>query len=185
MLNARGSELGFLVVEFGSGGDGPSLGWKVVEPWTRSRAVTVAVLEGEIASPALDIALCSDLVYLSPSVRLRLAKGPQSPSSAVIWALGRAGRRALSRGLLSTADIDAREAVEMGIAHLVVDDSAELPLPPGCSLTAMTSARDLMRSTVSGTAGLALELAAFRLLFAAGDPEEGAGAFLEKREPSF
>jgi enoyl-CoA hydratase/carnithine racemase len=103
----------------------------------------------------------------------------------VIWALGRAGRRALARGLLSTAEIPAGEAVEIGIAHQVLVDRMELPLPPGVSLAAVTSARDLMRSAPSRSAGLALELAAFRLLFAAGDPKEGATAFLDKRDPSF
>jgi enoyl-CoA hydratase/carnithine racemase len=177
--------MGLVVVEFGSGGDGSDLEWRTVEPWTRSRAVTISVLGGDIASPALDIALCSDLVYLAPSVTLRLGEGPRSPSPAVIWALGRAGRRALARGLLSAADIGATEAVEIGIAHKVVDDPVELPISLTCSLTAVTTARDLMRSAPSGSAGLALELAAFRLLFAAGDPEEGAMAFLEKREPVF
>jgi enoyl-CoA hydratase/carnithine racemase len=42
-----------------------------------------------------------------------------------------------------------------------------------------------MRASARGSAGLALELATFRLLFAAGDPEEGARAFLEKRDPRF
>jgi enoyl-CoA hydratase/carnithine racemase len=61
--------------------------------------VTVAEVAGELASPALDVALCSDLIYLRPRANLRLAS--------------------------------------------------------------------------------------FRLLFAAVDPEEGARAFLEKRDPKF
>jgi len=182
---AEASRMGILVVEFEGGGDGSGIDWEIIERWTRSRAVTCAVLGGDVASPALDIALCSDLVYLLPVTRLRLAAGSGAPTPGVIWALGRAGRRALARGLLSTHDLDADEAKEFGVAHAVLRDRAELPIPRGASLTAVTTARDLMRSTRPGSAGLALELAAFRLLFAAGDPEEGAGAFLEKREPSF
>lgn len=182
---AEASRMGLLAVEFEGGGDGSGIGWEIIEQWTRSRAVTCAVLRGDVASPALDIALCSDLVYLLPLTRLRLAAGPGAPTPGVIWALGRAGRRALARGLLSTHDLDADEAKEIGVAHTVLRDGAELPIPRGASLTAVTTARDLMRSARPGSAGLALELAAFRLLFAAGDPEEGAGAFLEKREPSF
>lgn len=182
---AEASRMGLLTVDFKGGGDGSGIGWDIIEQWTRSRAVTCAVLGGEVASPALDVALCSDLVFLLPSTRLRLAAGPGAPTPGVIWALGRAGRRALARGLLSTADLEADEAKEIGVAHSVVRDRAEPPIPEGVSLTAVTTARDLMRSAVPGSAGLALELAAFRLLFAAGDPEEGAGAFLEKREPSF
>ena len=53
------------------------------------------------------------------------------------------------------------------------------------SVASLTAARDLLRASARGSAGLALELATFRLLFAAGDPEEGARAFLEKRDPKF
>ena len=182
---AEASELGFLTAEFKSGGDGSGLCWSALEPWTRSRAVTLAVLDGAIASPALDIALCSDLVYVLPSARLRLARGRQAPAPGVIWALGRAGRRALARGLLSPVDLDGAEAVEIGIAHGIIQDRDAMPVTDRASLTASTAARDLMRSVIPGGAGLALELAAFRLLFASGDPERGAGAFLEKKEPSF
>ena len=63
--------------------------------------------------------------------------------------------------------------------------SASLPLPSNLSVAALTTARDLMRSAISGGPGLALELASFRLLFAAGEPAEGARAFLEKRRPDF
>ncbi len=184
-LATLASETGFLVVDVASGGDGSPLPWSVVEAWVRGRAVTVAVVEGVVASPALDIALCSDLIYLLPSTRLCLAPGPGLPSPGVIWALGRAGRRALARGLLSTAEIPAGEAVEIGIAHQVLVDRMDLPLLAGLSLAAVTSARDLMRSAPPRSAGLALELAAFRLLFAVGDPTEGAEAFLDKRDPSF
>ena len=179
------SEIGLLAVEFASGGDGTPAPWSVVEPLTRCRAVTLAIVEGSLSSPALDIAVCCDLVCLLPGARLRFAVGSGPPSPAVIWALGRAGRRALARGLLSTADCDAPEAVEIGIAHLVLRDRADLPVLGPSSLNAVTTARDLVRSAVPGGAGMALELASFRLMFAAGDPAEGAAAFLAKRDPVF
>ena len=182
---AAASEVGLVIAEFDGGGDGSGLDWTALEPWTRSRAVTVAVVEGSVASPVLDLALCSDLVYLLPSARLCLARGPGAPAPGVIWALGRAGRRALARGLLSTVDLAATEAVDLGVAHELIRDRSDLSFPRGASLTAATTARDLMRSGVPGGSGLALELAAFRFLFATSDPEEGARAFLEKREPSF
>lgn len=184
-LIGAASEVGLLGVEFGSGGDGTHIPWPAVEPLTRCRAVTLAVVEGLVSSPALDIALCCDLVCLLPGTQLRLAAGSGPPSPSVIWALGRAGRRALARGLLSTVDCDAQEAVEIGIAHLVVQDRADLPVLGPSSLNAVTTARDLVRSAVSGSAGMALELASFRLMFAAGDPAEGATAFLDKRDPVF
>ena len=71
------------------------------------------------------------------------------------------------------------------LAHEVVDSADELPLPSPASLAAATAARDLMRSQAAGEPGRALELATFRLLFASGDPNEGARAFLERRNPTF
>lgn len=178
-------EIGYLVVEFPAGGSGRVVRWLDLEPWTRSRAVTVAVVAGTLASPGLDAALCSDLVYLRPGARLRLSSSAAPPSDGVIWALGRAGRAALARGLLEIADVSADEAVRLGIANAVVAPEDPLPLPAHVSEASLTAARDLLRSSARGTPGLALELASFRLLFAAGDPAEGARAFLEKRDPTF
>jgi enoyl-CoA hydratase/carnithine racemase len=185
LLSSAG-EIGCLRVEFPAGGDGSRVPWMSLEPWTRSRAVTVAVVgSGEIASPALEVALCSDLVYLRPKVVLRLSTSPAPPSDGVIWALGRSGRAALARGLLETRDLDPTEAVVLGLATAVVAADGPLPIPDDASVASLTAARDLMRASAHGSSGLALELASFRLLFAAGDPEEGARAFLEKRDPKF
>ncbi len=178
-------EPGLVVVGFGEGDGGESLSWDALEPWTVSRAVTVAEITGTLASPALDVALCCDLVYLRPGALLRLSSSSAEPSPGVIWALGRGGRNALYRGLMETADIEAEEAVEIGLVNRVVASEDPLPLPDAASLTALTTVRDLMRAGKSGASGLALELASFRLLFAAGDPNEGARAFLEKRKPEF
>ena len=184
-LTSETRELGYLVVAFQEGGGGDPLPWSALENWTRSRAVTVAEVAGELASPALDVALCSDLIYLRPQASLRLAATSGPPSDGVIWALGRAGRAALARGLLEEDDLSAVEAVKLGVATGIVVADESLPLPNPISVASLTTARDLMRASARGSAGLALELASFRLLFAAGDPEEGARAFLEKRDPKF
>jgi enoyl-CoA hydratase/carnithine racemase len=184
-LGAEASEIGYLVVEFPGGGEGDAPPWSALEPWTGSRAVTVAKVAGMLATPALDVALCSDLVYLRPQTVLHLASSTAPPSAGVIWALGRAGRAALARGLPDPAGVSASDAVSLGLASGVVESEGGLQLPSGISIASLTAARDLMRSRARGSAGLALELASFRLLFAAGDPEEGARAFLEKRNPNF
>ena len=184
-LIAETREIGYFVVDFPEGGGGEPLPWSALELWTRSRAVTVANVAGELSSPALDVALCSDLVYLRPQASLRLAATDGPPSDGVIWALGRAGRPALARGLLEVSDLSAADAVTLGVATGVVPADEPLPLPEAMSVASLTAARDLLRASARGSAGLALELASFRLLFAAGDPEEGARAFLEKRDPEF
>lgn len=157
------------------------LGWDQVDRWTRTRAVTVAEVRSDIRGAVLDVALCSDLVYLRHGVALLLDHG--EPSPGLVWALGRAGRAALSRGLLDTDAISAGEAVRLGMAQRVLEREEPVPLPEGASLVAMTAARDLMRCSVD--ARPALELASFRFLFASGDPIEGADAFLERRDPEF
>jgi enoyl-CoA hydratase/carnithine racemase len=157
------------------------VGWLELEFWTRSRAVTVAEVRSTISGPALDIALCSDLVYLRRDVELTLAKG--EPSAGLVWALGRAGRAALARGLLDPAPLSADEAVRLGLAQRVLDDGESPAVTDAASVVALTTARDLMRSSVG--ARTEIELASFRLLFASGDPGEGARAFFDGRSPDF
>jgi enoyl-CoA hydratase/carnithine racemase len=183
-LLGQAREPGFLRVDVESGGGG-ALSWTCLEPWTRSRAVTVAVIDGTVASPGLEVALCSDLVFVRPCAVLELAAGAGPPAAGVVWALGRAGRAALARGLLDSSSLTADEAVALGLAQATAVRGEELPLPEGFSQAAVTTARDLMRASATAGPGLALELASFRLLFASGDPNEGGRAFLEKREPEF
>jgi enoyl-CoA hydratase/carnithine racemase len=184
-LTAAAADLGFLTVEFEEGRGGSPVPWRVLSGWTRARSVTVADIRGSLASSALDVALCCDLVYLRTEALLQLAAPGSEPSAGVLWALGRRGRRALARGLLDATALSASEAVGVGLAEAVVDASRPLPLPEASSVAALTAARDLVRSAATGRAGLGLELATFRLLFSTGDPGEGARAFLEKRRPDF
>lgn len=176
------AEPGVVHVSFAdSGRGGEALSWADLEPWTRTRAVTVAELKSSMATPALDVALCADLVYLWPDVELAFPQGEQPAS--LVWALGRAGRAALARGLLDPTPIRAQEAVRLGLAQGLLEAGEQLPDREGLSLVALTTARDLMRGSV--TARPVLEAASFRLLFASGDPVEGARAFLERRPPDF
>ena len=179
------AEPGLIVIRFSGGPPSASVTWNDIEPLTRGRAVTVSLIEGDLDSPGLDIALVCDLVLMDHGATIALGKLDQPQSPGTLWALARAGRAALARGLLDDGRVAPEEAVRLGLAHEVVDTTTEPPLPNPSSLTALTAARDLLRSRASGEAGRALELATFRLLFASGDPEEGARAFLERRAPDF
>jgi len=174
-------EPGVLVVVFDGGGAEEELPWSELEPWTRTRSVTVADVRSSLDRGALDVALCSDLLYLRPGVEL--ATGSGEPSAGLVWALGRAGRAALARGLLDPAPLGPADVVRLGLAQAVLDPGQDLPVSGRESLTALTTARDLLRTSPSARSSL--EMASFRLLFASGDPGEGARAFLDRRQPDF
>ena len=177
-----GDEPGVVHVVFeGQSDRDEPLDWPVLERWTRSRAVTVADVRSTFGGSVLAAALCADAIYLRRGVDVLLDAG--EPSPGLVWALGRAGRAALARGLLDDRPITADEAVRIGLANGVLDDEEAVPTPDGASLAAMTTARDVMR--VSVDARPVLELVSFRLLFSSGDPKEGAKAFLERRDPVF
>lgn len=175
------SESGIVHVVFDGEARQESLAWSEIEGWTRTRAVTVAEIRSNLGNAALDAALCADLVYLREDADLRTGDG--EASAGLLWALGRAGRAALSRGLLVARSITAVEAVNLGLVQGVLEHGAAFPVTDQVSLTALTTARDMMRSDPDARS--VLELASFRLLFASGDPGEGARAFLERRHPEF
>jgi len=170
----------------GVGDEAEEIPRRALDAWTSSRAVTVARLEGQdLADPTLGLALCADLVYLERSAALGLPGGDTIPSPGLVWAARRAGHGALRRVLLGDGRVSPEEALALGLVHGLVDEGEALPLPLDGSLRALTAARDLLRSGAAGVNALALEAAAFRLLFAGGDPREGAAAFLERRSPHF
>ena len=177
-----GDQPGVVHVVFeGRGDHDETLDWPILERWTRTRAVTVTEVRSSLGGSVLAVALCADAVYFRRGVDVLLDAG--EPSPGLVWALGRAGRAALARGLLDEKAIAGDEAVRLGLVSGVLDDEEPIPTPDGASMAAMTTARDMMR--VSIDARPVLELASFRLLFSSGDPEEGAKAFLERREPVF
>jgi len=178
-------EPGILVLGFSASGGGEALEWSLLERWTRSRSVSVAEVAGELRDSALEVALCCDLVYLRRGARIGLPAIGEVPPAGLVWALVRAGRPALARGLLGAGPIPADEALDLRLAQAVLAPGDPLPLPHPCSLVALTAVRDLMRTRSPHAPALRLELATFQLLFATGQPQEGARAFLEGRQPRF
>jgi enoyl-CoA hydratase/carnithine racemase len=184
-LVADASRLGLLVVRFAGGDCGTNVSEILLDQWIASRAVTVADVGDRLGGAGLDVALNCDLVYLRSGAVLDLGPAAETPSAGVVRAVARSGRTALDRVLLDAGQISEEEAVRIGLVHRVVPVDEPLPLPDPVSVPALTAARDLMRSSAVGESGRVLELATFRLLFAAGDPCEGARAFLERRQPTF
>jgi hypothetical protein len=131
----------------------------------------VAVGEGQLSGDALACALHSDWLMLASDARLII--GTPRTWSGVIW---RMGRGALA--LLLMSDEEKRERL------------ADLLVPPGRdplqwaiewvgarSAVALDAAANLIRRR----GGDVLERAEFARLFAAGEPQRGLAAFLNKR----
>jgi enoyl-CoA hydratase/carnithine racemase len=184
-LVAAAREPGLMVVAFKRPAAGAPCPWPELQRWIRTRAVTVAEIATRLAGGALEVALTSDLVVLRPGALLELPATSQPLPAGMIWAAGRAGRRALARCLLDDGELGPAEALELGLAQQLIGEDEAMPLAGGCSLAALTAARDLMAARAGASAALCLERATFQMLFACGDPGEGARAFLERRQPAF
>jgi enoyl-CoA hydratase/carnithine racemase len=91
-------------------------------------------------------------------------------------AVWRIGRSALKLHLEGRIRFSAEEAVRLGLV-----DGTPQERDGNRSALASRVAAELVRSG----GGDALERAEFALLFAAGEPQKGLRAFLEKRNPSF
>ena len=185
LLLERGIEPGVVVVELAGGGRGNALPAAAAARLRRIRAVTVADGWGHLAGAALELACACDLLYLRRGAVLDCGGAREVPRPVVVEAFRAAGMPALRRLLLGPTPIPAEEALELGLAAAVLSPGEPIPLPHHASPAALTAARDLMRSSALGAAALALESAAFRLLFAGGHPQEGGRAFLDGREPDF
>lgn len=118
-------------------------------------------------------ALYADVLLAAPRALLVLTG---EMWGGIVW---RIGRRAFALHLSGATQLDAEEAYAWGIVDAVTDDAdawlgarSPLALEAGASLIARRG-------------GDLLERAEFARLFAAGEPQEGLRAFLEKRAARF
>jgi hypothetical protein len=129
-----------------------------------------------VVSDVIDAeALYADVLLASHGARLTLGRDGRV-WGGIIW---RIGVRALSLYLTGTGELNATAAHGWGIVDALTDD-AEAWLG-GRSMLALEAGAELL----SRRGGDALERAAFARLFAAGEPQKGLCAFLEKRRPRF
>jgi enoyl-CoA hydratase/carnithine racemase len=118
-------------------------------------------------------ALFADVLLAAPGARL-LLKPPVW--GGIVW---RIGPRAFRLHLTGVTELDAAAAHSWGIVDAVTDDAGAWL--DGRSPLALASAAAL----VGRRGGDVLERVEFARLFAAGEPQEGLRAFLEKRKPRF
>jgi enoyl-CoA hydratase/carnithine racemase len=157
----------------------------------------LAAVSGVAVGGGCTLAIASDVVYVGESVRMRLpfANLGLVPEIASSYTLQSAIGRQRAAELFFTAEwIDAKRALEMGMAARVLPDAELLP-------AALAKAREMAQWPVSALVGikrtlqvanragieaaLAVEDEGMKRL--AGSPEniEAVKAFLEKRTPDF
>ena len=127
----------------------------------------------EIARVESDVtadALFADVLLVGDDAQLAL---DTSTWPGVVW---RIGHEALALHFEGITSLDARAMLERGVADGRIADWVE-----GRSELALDAAAMLIRNR----GGDPLERAEFARLFAAGLPQEGLRAFLEKRKPRF
>jgi hypothetical protein len=137
------------------------------------RDLVVAIGDGELSALSAAALLSADYAILDEGATLRL----DTPHAwgAAVW---RIGRDAFALWLRGVSRLTANEAHDCGLCDALGDGRDWLR---GRSDVALDVAASLIRHR----GGDALERAAFARLFAAGVPQEGLRAFLEKRRPSF
>ena len=136
--------------------------------WMLNRRECIIVLgKGELRGDALACALHSDYFVMHPDATL-VIDTPRA-WSGVVW---RMGRRALR---LADTTLDATEAKRHALCDAV---GVDVEWIAGRSAVALDSAASL----IARRGGDALERAEFARLFAAGEPQRGLTAFLEKRQ---
>ena len=131
-----------------------------------------AVIDGDVIDGVNDReALFADVLLAAPEARLLLHPPVWG---GIVW---RIGARAYRLYLTGLTELDAAAAHAWGIVDAVTDDpDAWLA---GRSELALASAAAL----IARRGGDVAERAEFARLFASGEPQEGMGAFLEKRRP--
>lgn len=148
------------------------------------RRSMVIAIGGDLRDHGLAAALASDIVALrlGASILLRSDECPAAIAAALSWRIGRAALRLL----IMNDSLDAEEAFAAGLCDVLVEHGIpSVDWVNGWlgarSLHALQSAAALLRLR----GGDGTERAEFSRLFAAGVPQSGLSAFLEKRPQKF
>ena len=164
---------------------------------TRCEKPLIAAINGPAAGAGFGLALAADIRIVTRGARVTAGyvRRGLSPDAGVSYLLPRLiGLSRATEILLSGRDVDAEEALDIGLAAAVFDDAAfadevaryaeRLAAGPPIAI-ALT--KRLLASTfeVSVEEQLARELVAIKTCFASQDVAEAIRAFGEKRAPAF
>ena len=160
-------------------------------------APVIAAINGPAIGQGLELALACDLRIAAEGARFAM---PQVPAGVLPWDGGTqrlpriVGRGRAMEMLMTGREVDAREALGMGLVHEVVP-YAELTaraqaLAEGIAAAAPIALRYTKEAVLRGVdmdleAGLGLEADLNILLQSTTDRAEGLRSFLERRAPRF
>lgn len=168
--------------------------WAALE---RCRKPLIAAVNGFAFGGGCELALHCDIVLAAESAQfgfreVRLGIMPGAGGTQRLLRV--AGHFKAARYLLTGDTIDARTGSEIGMVSEVVPDDAlidravalaeQIAALPPLAVEAIKEALQLGADVPLQTA-LAVERKSFQLLFASEDREEGIGAFMENRKPTF
>jgi enoyl-CoA hydratase/carnithine racemase len=169
----------------------------VVRRFERLEKPTIAAVRGYALGGGLELAMGADFRYLAPSARV----GQPEIKLGIIPGAGGTQRLARLVGYqralrlnLGGEHITAEEALEMGLADLVIPEDAleerAMTDAAGWAEGPTRAYAAVKRAMLEGFGrpiddGLAAEARAFRGVFTTEDAREGIAAFLEKRSAAF
>lgn len=162
---------------------------------TASKLV-VAAVDGPAFGAGLGLAACCDLVVAGQSARFCCAfvRVGAMPDAALFWSLpARVGRTRARQMMLLADEVDASEALAMGLADRMAAGGSALPdalalaerLARGPAQAQAHIKLGLREAPMGLEEALAFQVAHAPTLFAGDDFREGAAAFFEKRAPVF
>lgn len=156
---------------------------------------TIAAINGYALGGGLELALACDVRVASSTAKLGL------PEVSLGLIPGYGGTQRLSRLvgagraldlILTGRQVEAAEALSMGLVNYVADNALEKAREVAQQMTrnapiALSLAKEAVRRGLSGSLedGLEIEADLFGMLTTTKDFREGTAAFVEKRQPNF
>lgn len=174
-----------------------SLGHRVMDVIATLRIPVIAAVNGYALGGGLELALACDFIYAAENASFGLVETKLGliPGFGGIARLSRRVGGAQAREMIfSGAQINASEALRIGLANRVVKEGEALESAKNLADKigergpyAVSLAKKLLREAESASVDTvnSLERAGFGLVFASRDHEEGISAFMEKRAASF
>ncbi|WP_254525851.1 enoyl-CoA hydratase/isomerase family protein [Natrinema caseinilyticum] len=156
---------------------------------------TIAAIDGYAFGGGLEISLACDLRVATPDATIGLTEVGLGiiPGGGGTQRLAHVAGAGVAKDLIFTGRaVDAEEAADLGIVNRVYDaeefDESVRELAETIAANAPMALRLAKKSINRGLdaeAGLDFERIACSFLFGTADKQEGAEAFLEKRDPNF